>query len=276
MRQAIFALFFLILCASPVFAEKPQPILGSLAAQNAELRQQIKNIQANLSSINKVAPKLSSVEADARKMMEISDKNLAAPNLVLTAVFAVLGIVATIGAAWGFVIKNKLQDKIDEIKKFQDNIQAELFPIIAAQRDREAIQDWDSKNYLLAIDGEQQAINYLMKINGNNKHDYPLAKYESNLAYYYADAGMKDKRGEAIELASAGLEAGKRHDNLDLIDNFLFVIMRLSNNPDDKRNWKEVYEVYSSEIFKREIRKNEEEGEFRAFYEECKKIFEKK
>ncbi|MBI5190114.1 MAG: hypothetical protein HZA22_05525 [Nitrospirae bacterium] len=276
MKYILIVLVFILLSINCALADDGQRTIESLLSQNDQLELQIQHIQANITSINNKLPEMTAESSASRKLLEISEKNLAAPNWVLGMLVSVIALLVASAALWGIIIKRDLQQKIDGIKKLQDEIQGEHYPIIAAQRDREAIQEWESGRYLLAIENEQEAISFLKRVNGNGKHDYPLAKYSSNLAYFYAEANRSDKIGEAIELVTRGLEAGKRHDNLDLVDNYLYVIMKMSNHPEDRKKWTEIYDVYGSKIAEQEIRESTEVEEFRRFYDECIRLFPRK
>lgn len=147
--------------------------------------------------------------------------------------------------------------------------------LVAAYLQMSAVHKWNLGRVNQAIEYCERAISYLEDIFGKKPEDYSkknrLYKYRSELAYYYVEAGRTDKIGQAIEFAKMGLEAGQNTDNLNLIDNYLYVIMKFSISLEDKKQWLAVFETYQDRIYKAKIRQEgDEQDEYNNYRLELK------
>ena len=53
--------------------------------------------------------------------------------------------------------------------------------------------------------------------------------------------------------------------------NYLFVIMKFSQSPEDKRQWMSIFEIYKNRIYKAEIRKKgDEQKEYDDHYDKLR------
>jgi tetratricopeptide (TPR) repeat protein len=273
MRLFSCILFFVLLSISFAYADESTPTLQSLVNQNKETELKIKAIQQNLSSINRSIPQVNLEYSAAEKLVEISEKNLAAPTWMLDSVYIILGLIIAVVTLVGYYIREGLLSRINanitRMERLQQTIENEHYPNIAAQYDVDAVNHFYEGRYQRAIEAEIKAIHFLNKVGENEEHRHVLAKYSSNLGYYYAATDRKDKAGEAIKYALLGLATGKSIDHMNLIDNYLYIIMKLSKNIEDLKTWVDVHDTYKDELYKRVDLNEEEKGRYGEFQTYC-------
>ena len=154
-------------------------------------------------------------------------------------------------------------------------IENENFHLFAVNFDAAAVKEWEKGRPHFAIRLSEKAINYAEKIWTKEPEDESdkntLNTYRSNLAYFYVESGRTDKAGDAINLAKIALKTGIDTMDLNLIDNYLYVIMKFSQMPADKEEWIEVFEIYKDKLYAKGIRDKVEQKEYDDYYEKIKK-----
>ena len=148
--------------------------------------------------------------------------------------------------------KIAIDKELKQLENLTKEASDEYYRIIYNTYPRYAYNYWKSENYREAIQYSEKAVNYAEQKWGKEPDD-PKNKeriniLRGNLAYYYVDGNRKDMTGKAIDYAKMALETGINTNNISLIDNYLFVIMRFSKLPEDKQKWVQNYESYQDEI----------------------------
>ena len=264
-----------------VFAQSPNQKDKSISVNKIEqrLNELEKRVHNTEKSISKYEPELCA----AKKLVEISEKNLTAPNYMNA---ILLGSIVVLGSLALFIVRNGIlrnaEDKIrqyvgsiENLKVSMQQIEKDHSDLLAMQYQMVATERWRRGKYNAAIEFSEKAIGYLVKFVGKQPeepvHKNRLNRCRSELAYFYAEDGRTEKIGEAIEFAKLGLETGENTDDLNLIDNYLFVIMKFSQSPEDKRQWMSIFEIYKNRIYKAEIRKKgDEQKEYDDHYDKLR------
>ena len=264
-----------------IFAQNPNQKEKVINVNKLEqrLNELEKRVCITEKSIFKYEPELCA----AKKLLEISEKNLTAPNYMNA---ILIGLTLILGGIVLFIVRNGiLKDtenkiihyvgSIEDIKMSMQQIEKDHSDLLAAQFQRASTERWGKERYNEAIEFSEKAVSYLVSIFGKQPEEPTqknrFNKYRSELAYFYAEDGRTDKIGEAVEFAKLGLETGENTDDLNLIDNYLFVIMKFSQSPEDKRQWMSIFEIYKNRIYKAEIRKKgDEQKEYDDHYDKLR------
>ncbi len=163
-------------------------------------------------------------------------------------------------------------EKWESYKIELDIIKKEVLRLLAYGFNASMVDEWKASRFDQAIYFGESAVKYGVEVFGEKSEvlgdRLVLERIRSNLAYLYAERNRTDKAQQAIDYARKALKIGQDNGDLDLIDNFLFVIKIFSRNPDDRRLWKKVYLEYKDKIYNSGIRIEEEQKEFDNFYKE--------
>ncbi len=216
----------------------------------------------------------------AKKLVEISEKNLSAPNWILAIIITFL--MFSLGSAGGIVgyiirVKKDVNKSIDKkfehlIKQIED-IDKDRLRLLAHDFINSSVKAWQRNSFDSAIEKGEKAISYLKRYleydTTNDIEKNALKRFKSNLAYYYVDAGKTDKTGLAIEYAKEGLQIGRKIDDIEYIDNYLFVIMNYDHMQNERSIWTKTYEVYKDRLKK--TRDRNEQEKYESYYRKLKK-----
>lgn len=137
-----------------------------------------------------------------------------------------------------------------------------------------AVIFWENKLYYKAIDYGKEALSIYEK----KYTQYPddperrshLVKLKSELAYYIASAKDTRRSNDAVIFAKVGLKEGIKRSNLDLIDNYLFVMSRFMYSMSDQKRWVNVYDDYHKILKINGIWDEKEADMFRGIYSQYK------
>jgi hypothetical protein len=279
----------------PVFAEE---VSKNRISSAIDLEEIINNIKPKINSIDKelnsIKQDISTLKLDihaAKKLEEISSKNLSAPMYIFTIIIALIaGAAAVLGGALYIVTKNiytRIDDEVRKINEEADKQKKEfeilkndhmerkkdIHELLAHAYNAGLVADWGKGRFDSAIKWGERAIENAEEGFGKTPEDPQqreiLNRYRSNLAYLIAEKRMFEKAGLAIEFAKMGLESGISVSDIQLIDNFLFITMIFGKKPEDKELWLEIYERYKGDI--ESISSKEELKIFDSYSNELKK-----
>lgn len=271
--------------------------LNSIEVNLSDTTNEIKALQQKMDTITGDITNTKVEILAAKKLEEISAKNLAAPTLVLRSIFAILGIMIALGAVIVYIVRKGVLEKIDkkcesleeiieqrvgtavvelnEITKRIEKTEKDHCELLAIGYNSSANNAWQERRYDDAIENGKKAITYWEKFAGseieNDKMRYFICGLQSNLAYYYVEKNQIEKKAEAINFAELGLEAGIKTGRLNLIDNYLFILMKFGESREHKEKWLDVYKKYKAQIFETGIRVNDEIKEFETYSQKIKK-----
>ncbi len=293
-------LIFVLLCLwmpSKCYAEEP----NEKSETDVVIMQQGNNIEQREKDLEKKIKTLDVEIGASKRLLEISEKNLNAPKWVFGIIVGLIGAFGALvsGIIWvlrhGILkkieekekeLREDIDDKIsqyiqscDKIMKDITEIRPEHYELLAIDYDKLAFEAWRKTNLDKAIYYSEKAIFFGEKNWGKEpkKKDQKdtLNFYRSNLAYYYVEDNRRDKTTEAIKLARMGLETGQNIYELNLIDNFLYILMKFAVSRKDKENWVEIFETYGDKIFEASIRDENERKEYKKYYEKTKEELQK-
>lgn len=264
---------------STVFAQKTNQEEKAINLSNIE--QKINTVEKNVDRIGKKVDSLkeeiskNKVEVLAAKcLLEISEKNLVAPQVILGIIISILAIL---GGSVGYLVRRgiltRINENIEELKELRKELTMDAYELFGRINELAAVTYWRDKNYNRAFYFGEKAIENFEKVWGKEPKKQEvkeiLYKYKSNLAYFYVEAGRDDKKNEAIRYAKEGLEIGKTTNDIQLIDNYLYVLMKFAPMS-YKDEWLQTYENFKQAILK--IRqKPGEKKEIESYYEKLKK-----
>ncbi|HWP91794.1 MAG TPA: hypothetical protein VNN20_06320 [Thermodesulfobacteriota bacterium] len=240
-----------------------------------ELGKRIEMIEKNLEGDLTADQKLKL----AQQLADISQKNLATPTLLLSA----LGVFLVIG---GFVLRSITLDKVKALEKEIQNkkamIETKLIEIKSSldediKQIREVLEAEGEKltklrmsnhwglgllyNYLsvdLFKEGNvSEATRYgelglenLIEGRDSQKEiaDRVIATAKANLAYYYAYADRTEMRTICKDWLDEGLPIFRKLGEIAFIETFLFVYQKFGTDIDELKKWLQVYEDYKDKI----------------------------
>jgi hypothetical protein len=237
------------------------------------------------------------------KLVEISEKNFKSQEFIVWFIFGTIGIISALFAYVGNIIRKSLikdyefriesidKEHIEKYKNISDKhkndlkdlkvkfeeetekLRLERLDLLRETYAEFAFVSWELDNYNKALTYAERAKVYAQKrwTEPTEEEKKKLIRMDSELAYFYAEAGRKDKAEDAINFAKRGLEVGISDDNPNLIDNYLYVIFKLPHSDEDEKNWIEIYEKYGKQLHATGIRDDKEIKEFEEFYEKAKK-----
>jgi len=271
-----------------VFAqkEKAEETVSELGTLNEKISIMGKKVEA----VEKQIERYKSEVCAAEKLIEISEKNLVAPTFfvqVLTFLFMVLSAVLSVIIY--FVRRGLIQniDRLsaemtersdrmhDSINSRMTEIENENFHLFAVNYDAAAVKEWQRGRPHFSVKFSEKAVSYAEKVWTKEPEDESdkstLNTYRSNLGYFYVESGRTDKAGDAIDFAKMGLETGINTKDLNLIDNYLYVVMRFSELPKDKEKWLVIFNTYKDKLYEAGVREEEEQKEYNDYYEKIEK-----
>ncbi len=250
------------------------------------LVQQLKDLDLKIEKIEKRFYAIDAEIGAAKKLLEISEKNLSAPNWMFGVIIGIaVGISGILGFVGNLVRKHIISEINDAGSEYEERINSMISDMQELKMDQHqlfaisyntlSVEAWKGKRIYQAIKYGEYCLKYAELVWGLDSKDpdvkRKLAKRKSNLAYMYAEKRLKSKTGVAIEYAKEGLEVGKAINELDLIDNYLFTISQFPQEDDEKKQWLHTFEIYKDEIYK-DIRKKEKERQvFDMYYKKTKK-----
>jgi len=267
-------------------------VIGSVFAQNQKQQVKVIGIDTLDQKINTIEKKINAIEQKIskyepeicaiEKLIEISESNLIAPKYVTGILIGLIVAFGTLITVIIFILKNSIIKQIEEkgkgyteeINKLMASVKElhkEDRHLFAYNYNMAAVTEWNRKKFDQAIDFAQKAIENAEETWGKEPEEpynvIHLNRFRSNLAYFYVEKGKDDKRGEAIEYAKLGLKSGEDSHDLDLIDNFLYIMMKFSLLPEDNKLWLRVYNTYKDEIYNESIRTDKEMKDFKDHYD---------
>lgn len=138
-------------------------------------------------------------------------------------------------------LKNKTENKIENIaKKSQEEIN---ISISTANGLLGLIHFYSGGNIQAAIDQTVKALNILNKIEETKRPVEAVATIKSNLGYYYAERFKQDNKGissknakDAKEYAIISLKEGEDNNNVELIDNYINIMLTFDPTLKEKNN----------------------------------------
>ncbi len=278
-----------LIIAVPVFAidQKAQSNqLKQVELKSENNEKKINELNATIDAINKDIANYKLECVASKKLLEISDKNLTAPLYLIGIIISLIAsLIALIPLGLYFVRRNIIKKINNEIAKINDtwtdhvqqfsDLRKEVLWLHAYSLHASMVDEWQAKNLDRAIKFGEDAVKFGIEVYGENPENFDnqlvLNRYRSDLAYVYAERGRTDKAGQAIEYAKKGLQSGRDARDLNLIDNFLFVVKTFSRDIDDMKLWIEVFKEFGEDIFAKEIRKGEEKEELVRYYNEISK-----
>jgi len=271
--------------------------LNSIEINMSDSTSEIKALQQKIDGISNDIANTKVEMLAAKKLEEISAKNLSAPTILFHSIFAILGIMVALGVVIGYIVRKGVLEKIDkecdglekiieqrvgeEIKKLDlladkvEKTEKDHCELLAVGYNTSSTTAWQERRYDDAIENGKKAITYWEKFAGSeiekDKMKYFLYGLQSNLAYYYAEKNQIEKTAEAINFAELGLEAGIKTGRLNLIDNYLFILMKFGESKEHKEKWLDIYKKYKTQILETGIRVNNEIKEFEDYSQKIKK-----
>jgi len=259
---------------------------GTTKQHIASIKGRIDKLEKKMGKINKKVESIDVEIGAAKMLLEISEKNLTAPNWIFGFIIALTAVIAGLLAFIGNIIRKKILDDIEkernknkeEFKKLisiEEDLKNQQHQLFAYSYNMAALSAWGKERYDEAIRFEEKAIDNAEKAWGKEPEDsvnrIKIYRYRGNLAYFYVEKNRTDKKGEALEYAKKGLEVGLAIDDLNLIDSYLFITKRFSEEPEDKKQWLKIFEIYKNRIYEKKIRKEgNEQDEFDGYCEELK------
>jgi len=231
----------------------------------------------------------------AKYLSEISNINLKYPKYVVS----ILALVVVIlfgclgGVGWWFINTNV--DKIDkEIRRLENlnvTMTMNFFRRLAANTNNRAVDNFYRKRIDEAIKQGEASIKHQKKAKEINKlrleetkkpkdligffkepdeeeTKYRDVLYRSNLAFYFAKIKLAGMAKRSIRFAKLGLEEGVRSKNIDLIDNYLYILMNFADvvKGGDIRTAKRIYKDYKDEIEKSQVIPFSQKVKYAIFY----------
>ena len=297
----IIFIFPLILMLTECFATEETGEKGNTKHQPNQidsLRLEIDELKREISYLQEKATELKLEKKASEALLTISEKNLDAPkcwydslvNIIYICVgflTAILGIVTTLL----FIVRaetlrryTKLENRIqinfaklrqeveDERKQFREfrkKAEREIYELLGKSSDQDGVQAFYRNKINLAIEYGEAALEQLEKAYGKEpeklEERFSLASVKSNLAYYYVVDNRTEKEGISLQYAEEGLELGKQLNDINKIDNFLYVFKEFGKDREAKRKWKEVYENYKKELNQYDKLSSEEREEYEAY-----------
>ncbi len=271
---------------------------SAFAKKAAPKKQPSQTFEQKIAEIEKkidVIEKAVNIEGLAtKKLVEISEKNLSAPSWVIGVMISLIVVGSGLLTVAIFIIRkeildrietqiskintewNKHKERIDGLVGEHKKIKAETNGAIAIFYTSTMVREWQRGRLNQAIRWGEGAVTKGIEAWGEDPEDSHdkerLNRSQSNLAYVYAEKERTDKDRDAIDYAKLGLETGCSLFDLELIDNYLFVIKTFSEAPEDEKQWLKIFEKYKADIYARGIRKEgEEQEEYNKHYERLKK-----
>lgn len=189
------------------------------------------------------------------QMLDVSEKNIAAPLFIVTTFGVFLTILIVVGTYFFKQLKNNTENKYDELhkeikkahaesRKDHENQEKKIAHSLARTYNINSVTLCENNQQAAVKEGEK-ALEYALIAYDENttviEEMYYLANIKSNLAYYYAAYNETSKSARALEYVEYGLKAGERNQNYDMIDNFLYVCMKFGKTKNLNDKWKEVY-----------------------------------
>jgi hypothetical protein len=170
----------------------------------------------------------------------------------------------------------KIEVGMARLENAEASMKEEFFKLIYNTYPRQAETLWKTKSYGKAVFFMEHTIKWWESKWGVEPDDIEkrnrLNELRSDLAYYYVDAQRKDMTGKAIQYAKMGLQTGIHTNDINRIENYLYVIMKFSKLPEDKREWMQIYESYKNDINALDwVLNNEEKEEYQKYYENLSK-----
>ncbi len=304
----LISIFFILTVISSIspYASEHQKAGNSISQPQSDpkIAGKIKNLKGKLESLEeKLFRKIDGIEQkikneveilSAKSLHEFAKEKLETADYTYKTIIALIAVIGIIGTGAAFVIRHLLirrieefmskmikeseeyMSKIDNMIKENSELKMHQHRLFAYSYNIISYDAWADQNYKMAIDYAEMCVKCSTEAwpegpkNENDQRWFNV--YRSNLAYYYAEQERDDMKGRTIEYAKMGLQTGKDTEELDLIDSFLYVIMKFSKETKDKKEWLKIFEAYKEDIFKQEIRKpGEEQNEFIEYYLKVKK-----
>lgn len=259
-------------------------------ASNSKQSTPLSQSSVNTKSIEKRVSELENQIADYKrylkigqtcedKLVEISEKNLAASTFFLQLLSVVVVIITAVGGVTirtiYVIFKNRyeksqkgFEEKSKELKDMKEEILLQHYKILAISLDNIAFALWSGSNFDQSINIGEKALDNYSKYLVKHPDDNEMGDYHlncmSSLAYYYAEGKRTDKKRKAIKYVQKTIEKGTESENLNLIDSYLYVTMIFehSMSNEEKERWVSIFEDFGTDIFEAGIRsKAEKEGD---------------
>jgi len=247
--------------------------------QVSNLEQRVGVLEKKVKRIDEIDKKISNQEVEilfAKKNNDFAKEKLEAADYTFKTTIALIGAIALLGAGIMFIIRHLIIEKIKKLMVKSEELTKKNHQLFAYSKNRAAVNAWRESRYNQAIIFAEEciecAIEAWTKEPEDDQNKETLNKYRSNLAYFYVEKKRTEMKGKAIEYAKLGLQTGERTNDFHLIDNYLFVIKRFSNEIEDKKDWIRVFETYKDDIYKKKIREpGDEQKEFDQYYDRVKR-----
>lgn len=269
------------------------PQVDLLSQEISQLEEKITTLEKEIGKLELRAKKLELDKTTVQQLLDVSEKNLRAPQFFMTLVtFVIIGI-GTAGGLAVYVVRREVLERtktinrqlVERYNKLNTEFKKDREEFSKhSQIEERAISHGLARIYdLIAIDffykgrltdatkmGER-AVNYIERAFGKSPEDLDkmrvVAKLKSNLAYYYAAADRTDMSPVALEYAKIGLQTGEEFLDMDTIDTFLFVYKQFGMSRETQKKWMSVYENYKDKLEQYEKLSDEEREEYKNYYD---------
>ncbi len=234
------------------------------------LSKRIARLQEEISQLKEEHSSFAEKSIEELDHLETTNSNLTAATLVLTALGVIIAVTVPLATVLIWLGKNAIKRILaKDLKYATEKINEFFVPFLALQYQKLAVEYWERADYHGAMKLCEKIIDASENAWGEKPHDkvklHDRITIMSQYAYYCAEAESYNLKDDAIAFAKTGLERGIETANIDLVDNYLFVVMKLSDSKDDYKYWLVIYSKYREKLIVNGIRDENEIDDFDHF-----------